>query len=175
MKGSQFNLVITDVSMPVGDGFELLKYARAHHPETVIILLTGYGTIESAVEAIKAGGLRLPHQARHRRRRPPGRAAVAPAAAPAGREPPTQGGPGRQVHLRQHRRLRPANGQGVRPDLGRVRRPNHRADHGGIGHGQEHDRAGHPRAFAAKRTRPSWRSRARPCPTRCWRANCSAT
>jgi DNA-binding NtrC family response regulator len=55
MKGSQFNLVITDVSMPAGDGFELLRYARAHHPETVVILLTGYGTIESAVEAIKQG------------------------------------------------------------------------------------------------------------------------
>jgi DNA-binding NtrC family response regulator len=55
MKGSQFNLVITDVSMPAGDGFELLRYARAQHPETVVILLTGYGTIESAVEAIKQG------------------------------------------------------------------------------------------------------------------------
>ncbi len=55
LKASQFSLVISDVSMPVGDGFELLRYIRAQHPSTVVILLTGYGTIESAVEAIKQG------------------------------------------------------------------------------------------------------------------------
>ena len=55
LKASQFNLVITDVSMPTSDGFELLRYVRANHEEVVVILVTGYGTIESAVEAIKLG------------------------------------------------------------------------------------------------------------------------
>jgi len=55
LKASQFNLVITDVSMPSSDGFELLRYVRAHHDDVVVILITGYGTIESAVEAIKLG------------------------------------------------------------------------------------------------------------------------
>jgi len=55
LKASQFNLVITDVSMPASDGFELLRYVKAEHEEVVVILLTGYGTIEAAVEAIKLG------------------------------------------------------------------------------------------------------------------------
>ena len=55
LKASQFNLVMTDVSMPTSDGFELLRYVRANHEEIVVILVTGYGTIEAAVEAIKLG------------------------------------------------------------------------------------------------------------------------
>jgi len=55
LKASRFNLVITDVSMPASDGFELLRYVRANHEEIVVILVTGYGTIEAAVEAIKLG------------------------------------------------------------------------------------------------------------------------
>jgi len=55
LRASEFNLVVTDVSMPTSDGFELLRYVRANHEEIVVILVTGYGTIESAVEAIKQG------------------------------------------------------------------------------------------------------------------------
>ncbi len=55
LRASEFNLVITDVSMPTSDGFELLRYVRVNHEEIVVILITGYGTIESAVEAIKQG------------------------------------------------------------------------------------------------------------------------
>ncbi|MBE0535605.1 MAG: sigma-54-dependent Fis family transcriptional regulator [Phycisphaerae bacterium] len=50
-----FSLVVTDVNMPDGDGFELLARIRKNHPQTVTIVITGYGTIESAVEAIKMG------------------------------------------------------------------------------------------------------------------------
>ena len=52
---NRFNLVITDISIPDSDGFELLRYVRDHHEETVVILLTAYGSIESAVEAIREG------------------------------------------------------------------------------------------------------------------------
>jgi DNA-binding NtrC family response regulator len=55
LKAGRFNLVITDVSMPSTDGFELLRYVRDHHEDVVVIMVTGYGTIESAVEAIKQG------------------------------------------------------------------------------------------------------------------------
>ena len=49
------NLVISDVNLPDSDGFELLRAVRQRHPEVVTILITGYGTIESAVDAIKLG------------------------------------------------------------------------------------------------------------------------
>ncbi len=50
-----FGLVITDVNIPDGDGFELLRLVKKNYPETVVIVITGYGSIESAVEAIKMG------------------------------------------------------------------------------------------------------------------------
>jgi two-component system response regulator AtoC len=50
-----FNLVIADVSMPEADGFELLKMVRSRYPETAVIMVTGYGTIEDAVRAIRQG------------------------------------------------------------------------------------------------------------------------
>ena len=50
-----YNVVVTDVNMPEADGFELLRIIRQRYPNVVVIMITGYGTIESAVEAIKMG------------------------------------------------------------------------------------------------------------------------
>jgi DNA-binding NtrC family response regulator len=55
LRRQAFSLVMTDVSMPDGDGFELVRVIRKNYPETVVIVITGYGSIESAVEAIKLG------------------------------------------------------------------------------------------------------------------------
>ncbi|MBU0717950.1 MAG: sigma-54 dependent transcriptional regulator [Planctomycetes bacterium] len=49
------DLLICDVNMPGGNGFELLHVVGKQWPEIVTIMVTGYGTIESAVEAIKMG------------------------------------------------------------------------------------------------------------------------
>ena len=50
-----FNVVISDVNLPDSDGFELLRAIRQRYPQIVTILFTGYGTIDSAVDAIKLG------------------------------------------------------------------------------------------------------------------------
>jgi len=55
LKERQFNLVITDVNLPDGNGLELLEIIRSEYPQAVVIVITGYGTIESAVAAIKNG------------------------------------------------------------------------------------------------------------------------
>ncbi len=49
-----FDLVLSDVRLQDGDGFDVLAHCRKHHPETTVILLTGYGTVETGVEAIRA-------------------------------------------------------------------------------------------------------------------------
>jgi DNA-binding NtrC family response regulator len=55
MMRQPYGLVITDVNMPDRDGISLLTQIKSRFPQTVVIVLTGYGTIESAVEAIKLG------------------------------------------------------------------------------------------------------------------------
>lgn len=50
-----FEVAIVDVNLPDLDGFHLLEWGVEHSSETSIIMLTGYGTIESAVEAIRIG------------------------------------------------------------------------------------------------------------------------
>jgi two-component system NtrC family response regulator len=48
-------LVVTDLKMPGMSGLELLKRIRADYPELVVIVVTAFGTIETAVEAMRAG------------------------------------------------------------------------------------------------------------------------
>ncbi len=50
-----YDLVLCDIRLGDGDGFDVLAHCRQHHPDTSVILLTGYGTVEAAVEAIRAG------------------------------------------------------------------------------------------------------------------------
>jgi putative nucleotidyltransferase with HDIG domain len=50
-----FDLVLTDLAMPEMDGITLLQQIRTQHPTTDIIMITAYGTIETAKRAIKLG------------------------------------------------------------------------------------------------------------------------
>ena len=51
---SPYSVVISD-SLPGTNGMELLRRIGRDHPDTVVIMLTGYGTVESAVEALRLG------------------------------------------------------------------------------------------------------------------------
>jgi DNA-binding NtrC family response regulator len=52
---SGFSLVVTDLKMPGLSGIELLGELRSRYPETTVILITAYGTVQTAVEAMRAG------------------------------------------------------------------------------------------------------------------------
>ncbi|MDI6848382.1 MAG: sigma-54 dependent transcriptional regulator [Candidatus Saccharicenans sp.] len=51
------DLVITDIRMPHISGMEVLRYVKENHPEIPVIVITAYGSIAQAVEALKAGAL----------------------------------------------------------------------------------------------------------------------
>lgn len=51
----RYDIVLADIRLGDGDGFEILAHCRQHRPDTSVIMITGYGTVDSAVEAIRAG------------------------------------------------------------------------------------------------------------------------
>ncbi len=55
LEQGQFKLVVSDVQMPVMDGFQLLKNMQHKYSETPVLLMTAFGTIPKAVEAMQAG------------------------------------------------------------------------------------------------------------------------
>jgi DNA-binding NtrC family response regulator len=65
---SRYNLVITDLKMPKADGLEVLRAAKGTDGDTAVILLTAYGTVDEAVQAMKEGAyefLQKPVDSRH--------------------------------------------------------------------------------------------------------------
>jgi len=54
-KSELFHLALLDLKMPGMDGMMVLKKIKEEHPETPVIIMTGYATIESAVEAMRMG------------------------------------------------------------------------------------------------------------------------
>lgn len=51
----KYQIVVTDLNMPVMDGMELLKRLKSKWPNIEVMVITGYATIESAIEAMKLG------------------------------------------------------------------------------------------------------------------------
>ena len=49
------DMVITDVKLPDGDGIEILRHVKAASPQTVVIVMTAFGSTETAVAALKLG------------------------------------------------------------------------------------------------------------------------
>jgi two-component system response regulator PilR (NtrC family) len=52
---NNYQLVITDVKMPKKDGLEVLKAVKKSSPETIVIMITAYSSVDSAIEAMKVG------------------------------------------------------------------------------------------------------------------------
>jgi DNA-binding NtrC family response regulator len=55
LRKEQFDLLLLDIKMPEMDGIQVLKAAKEISPETEVLIVTGYATIDTAVEAIKLG------------------------------------------------------------------------------------------------------------------------
>jgi diguanylate cyclase (GGDEF)-like protein len=54
---NKYDLIITDMRLPGMDGLSLIKKLKSNNSSTDVIVMTGYGTIENAVECMKAGAL----------------------------------------------------------------------------------------------------------------------
>lgn len=55
MENHRVSVVVTDLKMPGADGMDILKFAKQCDPMTQVILVTGFATVESAIEALKSG------------------------------------------------------------------------------------------------------------------------
>jgi two-component system response regulator HydG len=51
----EFDVVVTDIRMPGADGFEVLRAVKQRSPDTEVVMMTAYASVQSAVEAIKLG------------------------------------------------------------------------------------------------------------------------
>jgi DNA-binding NtrC family response regulator len=55
LEKSPFDVLFVDIKMPAMNGIELLEKVKTEYPETIVIIITAYGSIESAVKAMKLG------------------------------------------------------------------------------------------------------------------------
>jgi len=55
LKQDSFDLVLTDLKMPGVDGLDILRQARELVPQAMVLILTGYASVDSAIEALREG------------------------------------------------------------------------------------------------------------------------
>jgi DNA-binding NtrC family response regulator len=55
LKAEDVDVVLTDRRLPGMDGVELVRQIKVEHPDLAVVVMTAYGTIESAVEAMRLG------------------------------------------------------------------------------------------------------------------------
>ncbi len=53
------DLALVDIRLEAEDGFEVLRYFKTHSPHTIVILMTGYATIDTGIDAVRAGAFDL--------------------------------------------------------------------------------------------------------------------
>jgi DNA-binding NtrC family response regulator len=57
LRQSSFSMVVTDMNMPVMDGLRFLRQAKSIVPQLPVLVITGFGTVENAVETMKEGAI----------------------------------------------------------------------------------------------------------------------
>lgn len=57
LEESHFDILLTDIRMPGMSGLELMKVARSLRPEIIMVVITGHGTITTAIESLKVGAM----------------------------------------------------------------------------------------------------------------------
>ena len=55
LKDEKFDIILTDLKMPEISGMEVLKRIMESYPDIIVIMMTGYSTVQTAVEAMKLG------------------------------------------------------------------------------------------------------------------------
>jgi len=55
LEKTDYDLVVSDIRIPVPDGMQILDWLRQHRPETIVIMMTAFGDVKTAVEAMKRG------------------------------------------------------------------------------------------------------------------------
>ncbi len=59
LKEGPYELVITDLKMPHKNGMDVLKAVKSIHPQTIVLMVTAFASIETAVEAMREGAFNL--------------------------------------------------------------------------------------------------------------------
>ena len=54
-RDSAFDIIIADLLMPEVDGLQVLQESKAYHPEGMVIIMTGYASLDTAIRAIRGG------------------------------------------------------------------------------------------------------------------------
>lgn len=55
--GAGFDVVLTDLRLPDGDGLQVLRWSREQSPDTPVVVITAFGAVATAVEAMKLGAM----------------------------------------------------------------------------------------------------------------------
>ena len=55
LQNNEFDFCMTDMNLPDGNGIELVKYINSDYPQVPVAMITAHGSVDSAVEALKAG------------------------------------------------------------------------------------------------------------------------
>jgi DNA-binding NtrC family response regulator len=55
LERARYDMVISDLKMPKMGGLDLLREVTRAHPETLTVIMTGFGTVETAIDAMKRG------------------------------------------------------------------------------------------------------------------------